>query len=90
MSDAMKGQCFCGGVRFAFPREKMQGAVACHCRDCQQMHGNYNAMAAVDRDALVLEESSSLRWFAEFTVRTRTWFGVCWVTASRCSAGVPW
>lgn len=63
MSDMMKGQCFCGNVRFSFPREKMQGAVACHCRDCQQMHGNYNAMAAVDREALTIEESTTLRWF---------------------------
>ncbi len=28
------------------------------------MHGNYNAMAAVDRDALNIQDDGSLRWFA--------------------------
>lgn len=64
MGDMRKGQCFCGKVRFSYPTEKAAGAVACHCRDCQQMHGNYNAMAAVDRDALDIQDDGSLNWFA--------------------------
>lgn len=60
----MRGRCFCGEVSFSFASENMAGAVACHCRDCQQMHGNYNAMAAVDRDALKLEKQDTLKWYA--------------------------
>jgi hypothetical protein len=59
----MTGRCHCGGVRFRITGET-QGVIACHCRDCQQMHGNYNVMVVAPRSAVTIESDSQLTWYA--------------------------
>lgn len=40
------GQCHCGGVIVSVPGDAF-GLVACHCDDCQRLHGNFFAMLVV-------------------------------------------
>ncbi|WP_203075055.1 GFA family protein [Falsiroseomonas ponticola] len=56
------GQCHCGGVRYRITGEAI-GVIVCHCRDCQQMHGNANAMLAAPRDSVVLDAAETLTWY---------------------------
>lgn len=70
------GQCHCGGVRFRIEGEAV-GVVVCHCRDCQQMHGNANAMVAAPAKAVAIEDSGTLTWYASSAQAER---GFC----SRC------
>lgn len=52
-SDArLDGGCHCGAIRVSIPADAV-GVVACHCGDCQRLHGNYFAMLVADRDAIV-------------------------------------
>ena len=50
--ERIEGQCHCGGVRVSLPAEAF-GIVACHCEDCQKLHGNYFAMLVVPTDDAV-------------------------------------
>lgn len=52
------GRCHCGGVRYRLA--EAAGVIVCHCRDCQQMHGNANAMLAAPAAALQLEADATL------------------------------
>ena len=46
----MKGQCFCGAVKYSL-KPDIQGAYLCHCRDCQYLSGSgYHALAIVDKN----------------------------------------
>ena len=49
----LSGQCFCGAVTFTATAAPI-GVISCHCTDCQQMHGTYNAMAGVPRNGLTI------------------------------------
>ena len=56
------GTCLCGKIKFHIdgePDARMQ--LTCHCRDCQQLHGGPNAMAAVARDDLSIDGDVS--WY---------------------------
>ena len=75
MSD-ITGRCRCGGVRFRITRP-VTGAILCHCRDCQQMHGNYNAMAAAPRDAVIFEADATLAWYASSDKARRGFCTTC-------------
>ena len=46
------GQCHCGNVQVEIPEDAI-GVVACHCEDCQRLHGNYFAMLVADRASVV-------------------------------------
>lgn len=70
------GQCHCGGVRYRIDGDAV-GVITCHCRDCQQMHGNANAMLAAPKDSVTLEASATLTWYESSATAER---GFC----SRC------
>ena len=55
------GKCHCGAVRFTV--ESGVGVINCHCRDCQQMHGNYNAMLAGPATNVTFESDETLTWY---------------------------
>lgn len=48
----LEGRCHCGAISLSVPADAA-GVVACHCSDCQRLHGNYFAMLVVDREAVV-------------------------------------
>jgi hypothetical protein len=60
--EKLTGSCFCGSVRFSIPATSI-GVIACHCHDCQKMHGNYNVMLGALRGDIVLETDATLTWF---------------------------
>ena len=70
------GGCHCGAVRFAIAGETF-GVIACHCRDCQQMHGNYNVMVAAPREAVVIEGATNIRWYASSDAARRGFCATC-------------
>jgi hypothetical protein len=78
MGESHTGQCHCGGVRYSVEGERT-GVIACHCRDCQQMHGNYNPMAAVPETAVTFEADDTLVWYVSSEKAQR---GFC----SRCGS----
>ncbi|MEZ4459191.1 MAG: GFA family protein [bacterium] len=47
MTTQLNGRCHCGQVTVTIPEDAF-GIVACHCGDCQKLHGNFFAMLAVD------------------------------------------
>ncbi len=59
-TDLLQGRCHCGAVRLTVPATRF-GIVACHCEDCQQLHGNFFAMIAADREAVRLEGEASVQ-----------------------------
>lgn len=48
----LEGRCHCGAIAVSIPADAA-GVIACHCGDCQRLHGNYFAMLVVDREAVV-------------------------------------
>lgn len=60
--DGLTARCHCGGVSFILPTNRT-GVVACHCTDCRTLHGNYNAMLAVPREAIVMLFDDTLAWY---------------------------
>jgi hypothetical protein len=56
-SARLEGRCHCGAVQVSIPADAI-GVVACHCDDCQKLHGNFFAMLVVDRDAALWSGSA--------------------------------
>ncbi|MEM1429310.1 MAG: GFA family protein [Pseudomonadota bacterium] len=56
----MRGECHCGAVTFEADAQPV-GVINCHCTDCQKMHGNFNAMAGVAKDALTI--TGPIQWY---------------------------
>lgn len=50
----LQGRCHCGAVRLRVAPGYF-GVVACHCGDCQRLHGNFFAMVAADPAAVQWE-----------------------------------
>ena len=43
----LSGRCYCGDIRYTFDGE-VQGALQCHCRECQYITGgNANVVMAL-------------------------------------------
>jgi hypothetical protein len=62
MSESLSGACHCGAVGVQVPGSAI-GVVACHCENCQKLHGNFFAMLAVDRDAVRWSGAESIVWY---------------------------
>jgi hypothetical protein len=58
----LEGQCHCGGVKLSLPADAF-GVVACHCGDCQQLHGNFFAMLAVPTEAVQWSGELQPQWY---------------------------
>jgi hypothetical protein len=59
--DNVKGQCFCGAVRFEI-HGPLSDVIVCHCKECQRFHGYLGAYAFTDRGNLTLVTDESLAW----------------------------
>lgn len=88
MSDLLRGRCHCGGVIFTIPADSA-GVVACHCSDCRQMHGNYNAMLAAPREAVVFEASETLHWYRSSDAARRGFCSTCGSRLFKDNFGSP-
>jgi hypothetical protein len=70
-----EGSCYCGAVQFETDAP-LVGVINCHCKDCQKMHGNYNAMAGVARDELTIT-GDDLVWYKSSDKANRGFCGKC-------------
>ena len=63
MTPNLIGNCHCHGIEVEIP-ESAIGVVACHCPDCQKLHGNYFAMLVANR--------AEVRWSGELRPQSYT------------------
>ncbi|HRI68518.1 MAG TPA: GFA family protein [Polyangium sp.] len=56
------GACHCGRVQVTMPDDSV-GVVACHCADCQKLHGNYFALLATERSLVHWEGEEHIQWY---------------------------
>lgn len=61
--ERIEGHCHCGGVRVSLPASSF-GIVACHCEDCQKLHGNFFAMLAVPTADVLWSGDTQPQWYA--------------------------
>lgn len=76
MTDTLSATCHCGAIHLTLPVEAA-GVLACHCNDCQKMHGNFNAFLAAPRDAITLRGEAALVWYQSSTDSRRAFCGTC-------------
>lgn len=76
MTDTLSATCHCGKVHITLPAASV-GVLACHCNDCQKMHGNFNAFLAVPRDALTVRGEDALVWYQSSDASRRAFCGTC-------------
>jgi hypothetical protein len=68
--------CHCGAVRITLPTEAA-GVLACHCGDCQKMHGNFNAFLAAGIADITLEGADALTWYQSSETSRRAFCRTC-------------
>lgn len=78
-AEALEGACHCGRVRVRMPGDAA-GVLACHCADCQKLHGNFFAMLVADRAAVRWEGEEHIRWYRSSEANER---GFCLECGSR-------
>lgn len=76
MSDYLKASCHCGAVHITLPAEAV-GVLACHCSDCQKMHGNFNAFLAVPKSDVTLSGDDALTWYTSSDTARRAFCSTC-------------
>jgi hypothetical protein len=69
------GGCHCGAVRYRIA--EAVGVIVCHCRDCQRMHGNANAMLAAPAAAVTLDGAEALTWYRSGPTAERGFCATC-------------
>jgi quinol monooxygenase YgiN len=73
------GACHCGKVRVHMPAASA-GVIACHCADCQKLHGNFFALLAAERSAVRWEGEAHIHWYRSSEANER---GFCRECGSR-------
>lgn len=76
MSQTLHASCHCGAVRLTLPADAA-GVLACHCGDCQKMHGNFNAFLAAPREAIAIEGADALVWYQSSADSRCAFCGTC-------------
>ena len=91
MSDkapTITGSCHCGQVSVTIPANAV-GVVACHCGDCQKLHGNFFAMLATSQEAATWSGQEHLRWYESSTQAKRAFCGHCGSRVAKAAQGSP-
>jgi hypothetical protein len=76
MTDRLTATCHCGRVQIDLPTAAA-GILACHCGDCQKMHGNFNAFLAAPRAEMVVAGEEALVWYQSSDASRRAFCGTC-------------
>ena len=76
MTETLHASCHCGKVQLSLPAEAV-GVLACHCGDCQKMHGNFNAFLAVPKAEVELSGADALVWYHSSDTLRRAFCGTC-------------
>lgn len=78
-----RGQCLCGGVRYAV-RDELRAVINCHCERCRRFTGHHMATtSALREDIKIQDDDELLTWF--FPV-PEAGYGFC----SRCGSSLFW
>lgn len=72
----LTGLCHCGAVRVQLPADSV-GIIACHCSDCQKLHGNFFALLAAEADRVTWEGEDHIRWYRSSPENERAFCGHC-------------
>ncbi|MCK6503496.1 GFA family protein [Myxococcota bacterium] len=72
----LRGQCHCGAVHVRLPADSA-GIVACHCADCQKLHGNFFALLAADASHVTWEGEEHVRWYRSSPHNERSFCARC-------------
>jgi hypothetical protein len=75
-SDELHGSCHCGRVRVTMPASST-GVIACHCADCQKLHGNFFALLAAERSAVLWEGEENIQWYRSSPANERSFCAHC-------------
>lgn len=78
-SSELVGGCHCGRVRVHMPGDSA-GVIACHCADCQKLHGNFFALLVAERAAVRWEGEEHIQWYRSSPANER---GFCRHCGSR-------
>lgn len=76
MNDRLKARCHCGAIHLSMPASAA-GVLACHCNDCQKMHGNFNAFLAAPVAEVELEGEDALVWYQSSETSRRAFCRTC-------------
>ena len=76
MSETLTASCHCGKVHITLPASAA-GVLACHCGDCQKMHGNFNAFLAALRAEMQVSGEEALIWYQSSEASRRAFCGTC-------------
>jgi len=52
----------CGSVAYQVTGETF-GIVSCHCKGCQQLHGNYNPMLVAEKADFSFSNDAGIAWY---------------------------
>ena len=63
MTEALRGQCLCGGVQYSVDRRDLKLPDACHCGQCRRWSGHVWASVNAPSNALQFEADDTLKWF---------------------------
>ncbi len=76
MTDRLNARCHCGKVHLTLPATAA-GVLACHCDDCQKMHGNFNAFLAVPVVDVEVSGTEHLVWYQSSAAARRAFCATC-------------
>jgi hypothetical protein len=76
MTDTLTATCHCSKVHITMPASAA-GILACHCSDCQKMHGNFNAFVAAPRADMTVRGEEALVWYQSSETSRRAFCGTC-------------
>lgn len=75
-TEARKGSCNCGRVRFAVTGE-LKAPDACHCVQCRKQSGHYFVSTNVPRAALTVHGAEHITWYQSSAKVRRGFCSVC-------------
>lgn len=76
MTETLNATCLCGKVHITLPATAA-GILACHCTDCQKLHGNFNAFLAAPIADITLTGAEALVWYQSSPEARRAFCGTC-------------
>lgn len=76
MTQTLHASCHCGRVQIDLPITAA-GVLACHCGDCQKMHGNFNAFLAAPIAHITLAGADALIWYPSSQTSRRAFCATC-------------
>lgn len=88
MTDTLQGRCHCGAVTVSVPVASI-GVLACHCDDCQKLHGNFFAIVAADRGTVQLGGGDAVQRYDSSPTVQRAFCRHCGSRLFKDAQGAP-